>query len=88
MSDPYEKFADLFMTTLAGQMTGLSRDQFVSVCRERYPDPADFERTIAMVTAQAQVQVDKAMSELRPGESVGVAYSLDENGGRVQGGPV
>jgi hypothetical protein len=83
MSDAYEQFADVFMGTLAGQMAGLTRDQFIAQCKAKYPDPKAFADLIAQITAVAEKQVTQAQASLKPGQVLGVAYPLNDPGGQV-----
>lgn len=82
-SDPYEKYADIFMSSMAGEMSGLTKDQFVVLCKSKFPDEAEFVKTMAALTATAEAQIAQAQAQLKPGQKLGIAYPID-----VPRGPV
>ena len=44
MSDSYEEFADLMLSTEVGSQSGLSRDEFIAVFKDKFPNPDDFSQ--------------------------------------------
>lgn len=66
------------MGTMAGQMSGLTREQLVAQCMAKYPDPADFELVLAQATAVAEKQIAQAQAKLQPGQELCVGYLADE----------
>lgn len=74
----YEEFADLFMGTLAGEMSGLSRDQFLDLMKQRFPDESAFVRHMQDLQAVAQAQISQATAKLKPGQELAVGYSVDQ----------
>lgn len=83
MADPYEKYAEIFMSSMAGEMSGLSKDQFIALCKTKFPDEAAFVKQMEALTAHAEMQIAQAQAQLKPGQTLGIAYPIE-----VPRGPV
>ena len=83
MTDPYEKYADIFMSSMAGEMSGLTKVQFIALCKSKFPDEAAFVKQMDALTAHAEMQIAQAQAQLKPGHVLAVAYPID-----VPRGPV
>lgn len=77
MSVSYEEFADLMLSTEVGSQSGLSRDEFIAVFKDKFPNPDDFSQYVASVREMLEQQVSQAQASLKPGESLGVAIPAD-----------
>lgn len=83
MADHYEKYADIFMSSMAGEMSGLTKDQFIVLCKSKFPDEAAFVKQMEALTAHAEMQIEQAQAKLKPGQTLGIAYPIE-----VPRGPV
>lgn len=83
MADHYEKYADIFMSSMAGEMSGLTKGQFIALCKSKFPDEVAFAKQMEALTAHAQMQIEKARAQLKPGHTLGIAYPIE-----VPPGPV
>jgi len=79
----YEKFADIFMSSMAGQMTGLTREQFIQICKTKYPVEADFAKMAECLELQAIEQITRLQESVKPGEILAFAYPIDAVGSRT-----
>ena len=72
----YDKYADIFMGSMAGQMSGLTREQFIQTCKTKFPVEADFIKMAEAIAAQAQQHIAQAEASLKPGQVLAVAYPI------------
>ena len=77
MADPYEQYADIFMSSLAGEMSGLSKAQFIALCKTKWPIQTEFVAMMASLQGHAEMQVEQAQAKLQPGQTLGIAYPID-----------
>ncbi|TYK70296.1 hypothetical protein FSY45_24865 [Comamonas sp. Z1] len=70
MATLYEETADLMLTTMAGQYTGLTRDQFIELFKQKFPNEADLRTVIATARQQAETAIAEAQAQLKPGQSI------------------
>ena len=77
MADSYEKYADIFMSSMAGEMSGLSKVQFIALCKSKFPDEAAFVKQMEELTEFAEMQIAQAQAQLKPGQSLDIAYPID-----------
>lgn len=83
MADAYEKYADIFMSSMSGQMSGLTKAQFVARLKDKFPNEAVFVVQMEALTAQAEMQIAQAQAQLKPGQVLAVAYPIDHPRGPV-----
>ena len=65
MSDAYEEFADMFMTTLTGQLSGMTRDEVVALIKNRMPNEEEFRQHmvgISQMVEEQMAQIQNALS--------------------------
>ena len=74
--NPYEHYADIFMGTLAGKMSGLTRAGFIAMSKAKYPDVAAFKKSMEQLEATAIAQIEKAKQGLQPGQTLAIAYPV------------
>lgn len=77
MSCKYEEFADLFLSTLVGQSTGLTRVQFIDLCKARFPSEDAFEAHVIDVQARAASLMANARARLESEGRLAVAIPID-----------
>lgn len=77
MTDPYETYTDVFMSSLAGEMSGLSKEQFLALLKTKFPNEADFVATMEALAAHAGMQIEQAQAKLKPGQTLGIGYPLE-----------
>lgn len=77
MADPYDKYADIFMSSMAGAMSGLSKEQFIGVCKAKYPIESEFIASMEAMTAQVEGQIAEVHANLKPGQSLAVGYLVE-----------
>lgn len=74
----YEDMADLFMGSLAGELSGVTRDEFIAKVRAEWPDEeiarAGFERLKR--AALRQVEQAEAEAAKRGAKIVGIGYPV------------
>jgi hypothetical protein len=74
----YEEMADLFMNSLAGETSGITRDEFIAKVRAEWPDEeiarAGFERLKR--AALRQVEQAEAEAAARGQKIVGIGYPV------------
>jgi hypothetical protein len=70
MATLYEETADLMLTTMAGQYAGLSRDQFIDLFKQKFPDESQLRTFLATVRQQAEAAIAEAQANLKPGQSI------------------
>jgi hypothetical protein len=80
----YDKYADIFMGSMAGQMSGLTREQFIQTCKTKFPVEADFIKMAESLTVRAEQHIAQAQASLKPGQVLGVASPI----GKRQHGPL
>lgn len=68
MSNAYEEFADMFMSTLAGQMTGMNRDEVIALLKSRMPNEEEFRQHMISISQMVEEQVAQIQAALS-GES-------------------
>jgi hypothetical protein len=88
MPDVYEQFADVFLSSMSGQMAGLSRDEVIAMFRKKWPNAAEFEAMIQTISAQAQDTISQAQAQLKPGEVLAVGYPVDKRGHIIRKAPL
>jgi hypothetical protein len=81
VADPYEKYADIFMASMAGEMSGLTKEQFIAVCKAKFPIEAEFVATMEAMTAQVEGQIAEVQANLKPGQSLAVGYRVETPSG-------
>lgn len=84
MADAYEEMADMMVTSLAGELAGLSREQFIEVFKSKFPVEDDFRALVETTKAQGKAMVAKAQAQLQPGQELAIAIPIDgrtPNGG-------
>lgn len=79
----YEKYADLFMTTMAGEMSGLNRDQILARMKDCFPNEADFIQLMQTLEAQVQTQIVQATAKLQPGQALAFGHVFEQPAGPV-----
>jgi len=65
MSNAYEEFADMFMGTLNGQMTGMNRDEVIALIKNRMPNEEEFRQHmigISQMVEEQMAQIQNALS--------------------------
>lgn len=72
----YEKFANIFMLSMAGQMSGLTREQFIQTCKSKFPVEADFVKMTAALEAQVAQQMAQMQASLKPGHVLAFGYPI------------
>lgn len=77
MADAYDKYADIFMSSMAGEMSGLTKEQFTSICKAKFPVESEFVKSMEVLTAHAEMQIAQAQAQLKPGETLGIAYPME-----------
>ena len=83
MSDIYEETADIFMSSLAGQMSGMSRDQLIAHFKRQFPSEAAFKATVDSARKQAETILKEAQASLSPGQVLAFGYAVDEQPNRT-----
>jgi hypothetical protein len=71
------------MSSLAGEMSGLNKQQFISICKSKFPDEAAFMRQMNALTAHAEMQIREVQDKLKPGQALGIAYPVEVHNGPV-----
>ena len=64
MSDAYEEFADMFMTTLTGQLSGMTRDEVVALVKSRMPNEEEFRQHMIGISQMVEEQMSQIQSAL------------------------
>lgn len=88
MTDPYEQFADAFLSSTSGQMSGMNRQEVIALFRSKWPVLQDFEAMIASVTKQASDTIEQAQAQLPPGHVLAVGYPVDKHGHLIRKSPL
>lgn len=77
MPDIYEEMADMMLTTLAGELAGLSREQFIATFRSKFPVESEFRELVEKTKAQGEMMIAKAQANLPPGHEIAIAIPLN-----------
>lgn len=77
MADPYEQYADIFMSSMAGQMSGLTKEQLMVLLKTKFPVEAEFVKSMEALSAHAEMQIAQAQAQLKPGQTLGIAYPIE-----------
>lgn len=77
MEDAYEQFATLFMETLAGKLSGASRQQVIEKAKQKFQNVQAFEAFLNSVQAQADQKIAQVQAQLKPGDEIAIAYVVD-----------
>ena len=64
MNDAYEEFADMFMNTLTGQMTGMTRDEVIALLKSRMPNEEEFRQHMIGISRMVEEQMAQIQSAL------------------------
>jgi hypothetical protein len=83
VADPYEKYADIFMSSMAGEMSGLTKEQFIALCKSKFPDEVAFAKQMDSLAAAAEKHIEQAQAQLKPGETLGIAYPIEVPTGKT-----
>lgn len=59
----YEEMADVFMSSLAAQVTGLTREQFIASVRAKWPDENTARKMFVTMRRQAEQAVERAKAD-------------------------
>jgi hypothetical protein len=78
MADIYEKTADIFLSSMAGQMSGMTRDQLIAHFKKRFPCENEFKAVVEAAKLQAEAAVLEAQANLAPGHVLAFGYVIDE----------
>lgn len=77
----YDEMADLFMSSLAGEMSGLTRDEFLAKLKTEWPDEeiarAAYER-LKRAALRMQQEAENAAAA-RGAKIVGIGYRIDDD---------
>ena len=65
------------MSSLAGEMSGLTKEQFLAICKAKYPDEVDFVKAMEALAGHAEMQIEQAQAKLEPGQTLAVAYVVE-----------
>ncbi len=78
MANLYNEIADMFMESLAGQMSGITRDDFMARLKQQCPDEKSLSVFYSTVQTQANAMVADAQSRAEKSGStiVGIAYPV------------
>lgn len=79
----YEQVADLFMSTMAGQFSGLNRAEFIAVLRQKYADLQALNAAMGGIRKKAQGMFDVGAFS-SPGQGSG--YTLPNDGMAIRCG--
>lgn len=60
MTDPYAQYADIFMSSMAGKASGLTKEQFISRCKAQWPTQIAFLQAMATMEEHASMLVEQA----------------------------
>lgn len=76
MMNTYDEIADIFMQSLAAQVSGVTREQFIARLKEKCPTEADARRFFEQTQVQAKESLAHAEMEAAKhgGKIVGIAY--------------
>ena len=80
MATLYEETADLMLTTMAGQYTGLTRDQFIELFKQKFPVESELRTFLTTVRQQAEASIAEAQAHLKPGQSIMVGIPVKPEG--------
>ena len=75
MTDPYDKYADIFMASMAGQNSGLTKDQFILLCKKKFPIESEFVKTMDELTKNIEAKIQQ--SQFTGDQSFGSPYSVN-----------
>jgi len=62
-------------------MSGLTKSQFIALCKSKFPDEVAFVKKMESLTAHAQMQIEQAQAQLKPGQSLSIAYPVEIQSG-------
>jgi len=77
MKDPYEQYANIFMSSMAGEMSGLTKEQVIALCKTKWPTQTEFVAMMASLENHAETQIEQARAQLKPGQTLGIAYPIE-----------
>lgn len=77
----YEKYADIFLSSLAGEMSGLNKEQFIAICKSKFPDEAAFAKEMEVMTAQVEKQIEMVQAQLKPNQILAFGYPVEVSHG-------
>ena len=75
----YEEMADLMLTTLAGEMAGLNREQFIALFKSKFPNETEFRTLVEATKAQGEAAIAQAQAQLPPGHTLIMAIPINES---------
>ncbi len=81
--DAYEACADMMMGTLAVQLGGASRAQVLTALKAQFQVEADLVAYVKTLEKQANAMLEQAQSQLKPGQTLGIAYPIDPASGKT-----
>ena len=84
MRDIYEEMADMMLTTMVGQMAGLTREQFIETFKTKFPEESEFRALVERTKAQGEMLAAQAQANLPPGHQLAIAVPVDAGAGRPQ----
>lgn len=64
----YEETADMMMNTITGKFIGKTREEFVALFKERFPDPEKLKSFIDAARRQYDFQVAEIQRNIKLGE--------------------
>ena len=72
MSSPdiYSEVADTMLKSVAGQMSGLNKEQLVALMKAQHPDENTFRAFVQTMQIMAQAKVDEAMEKAKAGANM------------------
>ncbi len=65
----YEQMADEFMSSLAGQLSGVSRKEFIDKLKSTYPDEKDAQARFERAKAIIEESMADFLAKINNGES-------------------
>ena len=80
MTNFYEQVADVFMATMAGELSGVTREQFIARFKKRYPTEDAARAVYSEMQKQAEAAQAKAEKDAaaRGMKVIGLGYRVDK----------
>lgn len=74
----YDDIADIFMSSLAAQVSGVTRAEFIARIREKWPTEEEARAGFESIRKMASAKLDEAQREAmkRNARIVGIAYPV------------
>ena len=76
MASSYDNIADMMLTTMAGEFSGLNRDEMVSLLKAKFPDETMLRSYTDSLQAHIEQQIDQLQARLQHGQTMAFAYPV------------